>query len=71
MHTSGRQGLSTLRQPVKQKVKVYNPSLLSELLLEAEKAKQQQAQVTGVLLRVCCLQAALFSAGVNSMFCLA
>lgn len=42
MHTISRQ---EALQPVKQKVRVYNPSLLSELLHEAEKAKQQQAQV--------------------------
>lgn len=42
MHTiSGQEAF----QPVKQKVRVYNPNLLSELLLEAEKAKQQQVQV--------------------------
>lgn len=47
MRTIGRQEGSTPVQPVKQKVRVYNPSLLSELLHEAEKAKQQQAQVRG------------------------
>ena len=30
--------------PVKQKIRVYNPSLLSELLQEAEKAKQHQVE---------------------------
>ena len=47
MRTVGRQEGSTAVQPVKQKVRVYNPSLLSELLHEAEKAKQLQAQVRG------------------------
>ena len=40
---------STAIRPVKQKVRVYNPSLLSDLLHEAEKAKQQQTQVAGAL----------------------
>lgn len=45
MHINNQQEGSRALQPVKQKVRVYNPSLLSELLREAERAKQQQAQV--------------------------
>ena len=45
MHTSR----PTALQPVKQKVRVYNPNLLSELLLEVEKFKIQQAQVTQLI----------------------
>ena len=45
MHTARRQDVPKTLHPVRQKVRVYNPSLLSELLVEAEKA--QQAQVRG------------------------
>lgn len=47
MHTISQDGYQTL-QPVKQKVRVYNPSLLTELLHEAERAKQH-AQVRAIL----------------------
>ena len=40
---------SAVEQPLKQKVRVYNTGLLSELLQEAEKVKAQQAQVTALL----------------------
>ncbi len=48
MHTASGQDENKVLQPVRQKVRVYNPSLLSELLLEAEKAQAQQAQVRNV-----------------------
>ena len=44
MLTASQDGSNVL-QPVKQKVRVYNPRLLSELLHEAERAKQQHSQV--------------------------
>ncbi|KAL3152201.1 hypothetical protein ABBQ32_001288 [Trebouxia sp. C0010 RCD-2024] len=46
MHTSSQHASQTL-QPVKQKVRVYNSGLLSELLHEAERAKQQHAKADG------------------------
>ena len=49
MRTISQKEESTAIRPVKQKVRVYNPSLLSELLHEAERAKQQQAQVSRAL----------------------
>ena len=53
MLTAGRQDGSVALQPVKQKMRVYNPNLLNELLVEAEKAKQHQIQVCSPVWRGC------------------
>lgn len=65
MLTAGRQEGSVALQPVKQKVRVYNPTLLNELLMEAEKAKQHQVQVCSAVRRVCFAKAAVHCAASN------
>lgn len=45
MHILDSKDASKVLHPVQQKIRVYNPSLLSELLMEAERAHAQQVHI--------------------------
>ncbi len=45
MHILDSKDASKVLHPVQQKIRVYNPSLLSELLIEAERAHAQQVHI--------------------------
>lgn len=57
MPSADRQAASKMLHPVRQKVRVYNPNLLSEVLLEVEKARAQQVNALPPAAVVCsCLK---------------
>lgn len=58
MHALDSKDASKVLHPVQQKIRVYNPSLLSELLIEAERAHAQQVHIvllSETVCRICCL----------------